>query len=128
MTLREREYVPDYDNIESPRSRALIEEVDPILLDYSRKTFPGFKGNKYKRIFRGSVGLDFDMIFEPTANVTSTNVLQGFQEANGTEELNFLTLGKITAVDVTPTTTPPTPTPTGMLLSWLLLRFHDDPL
>lgn len=128
MTLREREYVPDYDNIESPRSRALIEEVDPILLDYSRKTFPGFKGNKYKRIFRGSVGLDFDMIFEPTANVTSTNVLQGFQKANGTEELNFLTLGKITAVDVTPTTTPPTPTPTGMLLSWLLLRFHDDPL
>lgn len=128
MTLREREYVPAYDNIESPRSRALIEEVDPILLNYGKKTFPGFKGNKYKRIFRGSVGLDFDMIFEPTANVTSTNILQGFQKANGTEELNFITLGKITAVDVTPTTTPPTPTPTGMLLSWLLLRFHDDPL
>ena len=116
MTLREREYVSNYDNIDSTRSRAFIEEVNPILLDYGKKTFPGFKGNKYKRIFQGSVGLDFDMIFEPTTNVTSTNILQEFQKANGTEELNFITLGKITVVDVTPTTTPPTPTPTGMLL------------
>ena len=127
MTLRDREYVSDYGNLESPRSRALIQDVDPTLVEYGKKTFPGFKGNKYNRIFEGSVGLDFDMIFEPTTNVTSTNILQGFQKANGTDELNFITLGKITAEDVTPTTTPPTPTPTGMLLSWLLLRFHDDP-
>lgn len=100
--MTQKIYHDDYKDLNSPRSRGLIQEVTVVIVLFCRRTFPRFVGIKIKRIFRGSVGLDFDMIFEPSANSTNSTIVEKFTEANGTKELQFVVLGKATAVDNTP--------------------------
>lgn len=102
ITMTQKIYHDDYKDLNSPRSRGLIQEVTVVIVLFCRRTFPRFVGIKIKRIFRGSVGLDFDMIFEPSANSTNSTIVEKFTEANGTKELQFVVLGKATAVDNTP--------------------------
>ena len=116
ITLREKSYHPAYANLNSARSRALIQEMTYILLIFCRGTFVRFVGIKIKRIFQGSVGLDFDMIFEPSANSTNITIVEKFTEANGMSQLHFVVLGKAAAVGNTPvilSTNATTPTTTS---------------
>lgn len=102
ITLLDKSYHDDYKDLNSPRSRGLIQEMTFIIVLFCRRTFPLFVGINIKQIFKGSVGLDFDMIFEPSANSTNSTIVEKFTEANGTKELQFVVLGKATAVDNTP--------------------------
>ena len=48
------------------------------------------------------------MELEPSSNETSVSVTDEFVNANTSEELNFLELGKVTAEELQPTTLPTT--------------------
>lgn len=39
---------------------------------------------------------NFDIYFEPTANVTKTSIIQALERGNGTKDLQFEILDKIT--------------------------------
>jgi len=128
VTITERTYDSAYDDINSPRSRALIVEITAILESFCRRTFRFFVAIRIIRFFRGSVGVDFDLVFEPTSNVTNNSIVEEFQTANGTEELEFLFLGKLSAREVVPTTptvttvtTLPTATESSKLETWIIV-------
>ena len=99
LTIRERRFDNSYNNLASPRSRALIIELRFILIPFCRRAFFGCVDIRINRFFEGSVGLDFDMIFESSTNTTNATIADKFIEANSTKELQFITLGKISAVE-----------------------------
>ena len=115
VTIR-RTYDLAYDDINSQKSRALIVEITAIIVPFCRRKFRFFVAIRIIRFFPGSVGVDYDLVFEPTSNVTNNNIVEEFQTANGTKELEFLVLGKVSAREVVPTTptvTTITTLPTG---------------
>ena len=122
VTLAKRTFVDEYNDINSPSSRALIVELTVIFVPYFKRTFPLFVRIIFIRFFPGSVGVEFDMLLEPTSNTTNRTIVQELQNANRSAELQFETLGKITAREVLPdigTTPSATPTPTGTLLCFV---------
>lgn len=117
VTVRDRVYDPAYDDINSARSRALILELEVFLVPFFRRTFRFFRYIVFIRFFRGSVGVDFELGFEPQSNITNTVIEETLLEANATKEVEFLVFGNISATEVTPTTLTPitTMSPTGTL-------------
>ena len=104
VTIRSRNYDPAYNDINSQKSRALIVQITDIIVPFCRSKFPFFVAIRIIRFFPGSVGVDYDLVFEPTSNVTNNSIVKEFQTANGTKELKFLVLGKVSAREVVPTT------------------------
>ena len=120
MTLVDSTYDKDLNDLSSQKSRNLTVQITAILVPFFTRKFPTFIGIVIIRFFRGSVGVDFQVLLEPSSNVTNTAIVQELQNANGTKELEFVVLGRISATEVTPTTAPPTPT--GVLLMYFNQR------
>ena len=108
----DQDYKEDYDDINSPKSRVLITVLDSKLKPFFKKKFPDFIVINYKRFFKGSVGVDYELLFPTTSTVTNGNIVQALREGNGSSELGFLSLtGDITVTkQVVQTTAAPTAT------------------
>ena len=116
VTIISRNYDPAYDDINSQKSLILIAEITAIIVPFCKRKFRFFVAIRIIRFFPGSVGVDYDLVFEPTSNVTNNSIVEEFQTANGTKELESLVLGKVSAREVVPTTptvTTVTTLPTG---------------
>ncbi len=124
-----KEFDPAYNDITSPKSRVLILEFNNTLVPYFRILFVDFVGFVYKRFYQGSIGMEFDILFEPASNVSNTSIIKAFEDGNSTRELKLLhIIGGITVTEQLPvteiTTQSPsasTAAPTGILLLFLLL-------
>ena len=106
MTITNKVFIPAYEDIGSPRSRALILELDVILVPFCRRRFLFFRRIRYKRFFFGSLGVDYELEFDPSTNVTNATVENEFVSANTTSDLDFLEFGRISAVEAEPTILP----------------------
>ena len=106
ITVRNRDFIEDYRNLQSPTTRALIEELTVELVRFF-KGLPGdsFEGIEIISLFEGSVGVNFELSLKPSSNVTNTTVVEQLKRSNGTQALGFLELGEISAVEqIQPTT------------------------
>ena len=121
ITVRNRDFIEDYRNLQSPTTRALIEELTVELVRF----FKGLHGDSFEGIeiislFEGSVGVNFKLSLKPSSNVTNTNVVEELKRSNGTQALGFLELGEISAVEQIQPTTQMTvmtsPAPPGICL------------
>ena len=106
----DQDYKKEYDDINSNESRAFIEDLDSKLKPFFKKEFPDLIKIIYKRFFKGSVGVDYELLFPTTSTVTDGNIVQALREGNGTNDLRFLRLtGDITVTkQVVQTTAVPT--------------------
>ena len=106
ITVRNRDFIEEYRNRQSPTTRALIEELTVELVRF----FKGLHGDSFEGIeiislFEGSVGVNFELSLKPSSNVTNTTVVEQLKRSNGTQALGFLELGEISAVEqIQPTT------------------------
>ena len=121
ITVRNRDFIDDYRNLQSPKTRALIEELTADLFRFFKKLYgDSFEGIVIISLFEGSVGVNFELSLKPSSNVTNTTVVKELKRSNGSEELGFLELGEISAVEQIQPTTQMTvmilPTPSGMCL------------
>ena len=121
MTVRNRDFIEDYRNLQSPKTRALIQELTAELVRF----FTGLYGDSFEGIviislFEGSVGVNFELSLEPSSNVANTTVVEELKRGNGTQALGFLELGEISAVEQIQPTTQMTvmtsPAPPGICL------------
>ena len=122
ITVRNRDFIEEYRNLQSPTTRALIEELTVELVRF----FKGLHGDSFEGIeiislFEGSVGVNFELSLKPSSNVTNTTVVEQLKRSNGTQALGFLELGEISAVEQIPEPTTQTtvmtlPTASGMCL------------
>ena len=113
----DQEYKEEYDDINSNESLAFIADLDLKLKPFFKKKFPDLIKIIYKRFFKGSVGVDYELLFPTTSNVTDGNIVQALREGNGSSELGFLTLtGDITVTKqvVQTTAAPTTAAPTAI--------------
>ena len=122
-----------YSDINSPEFAILIVKLNGILVPYFKKTFANFLKIVFIRFFQGSVGMDFELVFQPTSNVTNTNIIQALEDGNGTEGLGFLSItGGVSVTEQLPfqMTTAPSAATGMMLLLVLILEFcfNDTPL
>ena len=117
-------FVSAYNDIFSPESRALISVVIKVLKPIFQNKLVGFVEMIIKRLFKGSIGVEFDIVFQPASNVSNTSIVQAFEEGNDTGELAPLNIkGGITVTEQVPVTdittqSPPATTAnsTGILL------------
>ena len=117
----DKEFNPSYNEISSPESRALISELNRIFVPFMKKRFDNFLEIIYKRFFRGSIGMDFDILFRPTSNVSNISIVEAFEEGNGTKELaSLIIMGGIAVTEQRPSTQTtvrsPSAGPTGISL------------
>ena len=119
----QRKFVPAYNNISSPESRALILEFKRILEHFFRRMFVFFLEIIFKTLFPGSIGMEFEILFQPASNVSNTSIVEALEEGNRTGELASLNItGGITVTEqlrVTGSTTlsaSSSAAPTGILL------------
>ena len=106
ITVRNREFIDDYRNLQSPKTRALIQELTAELVRFFKGLYgDSFEGMVIISLFEGSVGVNFELSLEPLSNVTNTTVVEELKRGNGTQALGFLELGEISAVEqIQPTT------------------------
>ena len=122
ITVRNRDFIEDYRNLQSPTTRALIEELTvELVLFFKGLHGDSFEGIEIISLFEGSVGVNFELSLKPSSNVTSTTVVEALTKGNGTQALGFLELGEISAVEQIPEPTTQTtvmtlPTASGMCL------------
>ena len=121
ITVRNREFIDDYRDLQAPKTRVLIVELTAELVRFFKGIFgDSFEGIIIISLFEGSVGVNFELSLKPSSNVTNTTVVEELQNANGTQALGFLELGEISAVEQIQPTTQGTviisPTPSGMCL------------
>ena len=121
----DKEFNPSYSEISSPESRALISELTRIFVPFLKKRFDKFLEVSYKRFFRGSIGMDFDILFQPTSNVSNVSIVEAFEEGNSTKELASLTIiGDIAITEQLPftqtTVQSPSAGPKGIPLSFVV--------
>ena len=121
ITVRNREFIDDYRDLQAPKTRVLIAELIEELVRFFKGLFgDSFEGIIIIRLFKGSVGVNFELSLKPSSNVTSTTVVEALTKGNGTQALGFLELGEISAVEQIQPTTQVTemisPTPSGMCL------------
>ena len=104
MTIVNRVFDQAYNDLESPKTRALILELNILL----RALFTRLKvrRNRYKRFFEGSLGIEYELEFDSSSNATNASIRNELIKANGTNELEFLQLGRISVVEIEPTTPP----------------------
>ena len=121
ITVRNREFIDHYRNLQAPKTRVLIVELTAELVRFFKGLYgDSFEGIVIISLFEGSVGVNFELSLEPSSNVTSTTVVEELKRGNGTDALGFLELGEISAVEQIQPTTQGTvmisPTPSGMCL------------
>ena len=106
----DQDYKEEYDDINSNESLAFIADLDSKLKPFFKTKFPDLIKIIYKRFFKGSVGVDYELLFPTTSTVTDGNIVQALREGNGTNDLRFLRLtGDITVTkQVVQTTAAPT--------------------
>ena len=106
ITVRNREFIDDYRNLQSPKTRALIQELTAELVLFFKGLYgDSFEGMVIISLFEGSVGVNFELSLEPSSNVANTTVVEELKRGNGTQALGFLELGEISAVEqIQPTT------------------------
>ena len=106
ITVRNRDFIEDYRNLQLPTTRALIQELTGKLVRFFKGQYgDSFEGIEIISLFEGSVGVNFELSLKPSSNVTNTTVVEELQNANGTQALGFLELGEISAVEqIQPTT------------------------
>ena len=106
ITVRNREFIDDYRNLQSPKTRALIQELTAELVRFFKGLYgDSFEGIGITSLFEGSVGVNFELSLEPSSNVANTTVVEELKRGNGTQALGFLELGEISAVEqIQPTT------------------------
>ena len=106
ITVRNRDFIEDYRNLQSPTTRALIEELTVELVRFFKGLYgDSFEGIVIISLFEGSVGVNFELSLEPSSHVTNTTVVEELKRGNGTQALGFLELGEISAVEqIQPTT------------------------
>ena len=98
-------FVSEYNDIFSPKSRALIFELIKVLEPFFQNKLDGFVEMIIKRLFKGSIGVEFDIVFKPASNVSNTSIVQAFVEGNDTGELAPLNItGGITVTEQVPVT------------------------
>ena len=107
----DQDYKEEYDDINSNESLAFIADLDSKLKPFFKKKFPDLIKIIYKRFFKGSVGVDYELLFPTTSPVTDGNIVQALREGNGTNDLNLTLTGDITVTkQVVQTTAAPTAT------------------
>ena len=121
ITVRNREFIDDYEDLQAPKTRVLIVQLtEELVLFFKGKFGDSFEEIKIISLFNGSVGVNFELSLKPSSNVTNATVVKELQTANGTQALGFLELGEISAVEQIQPTTQMTvmisPTPSGMCL------------
>ena len=106
ITVRNREFIEDYRNLQLPTTRALIRELTGELARFFKGRYgDSFEGIEIISLFEGSVGVNFELSLKPSSNVTNTNVVEELKRVNGTQALGLLELGEISAVEqIQPTT------------------------
>ena len=128
----DQDYKEDYDDINSQESRAFIKDLDSKLKPFFKKKFPDLIKIIYKRFFKGSVGVDYELLFPTTSTVTDGNIVQALREGNGTNDLNLTLTGDITVTkQVVQTTAAPTATKGNLqrlfifYVAFVLLPFNE---
>ena len=121
ITVRNRDFIEDYKNLQSPKTRALIQELTAELVRFFKGLYgDSFEGIVIISLFEGSVGVNFELSLKPSSNVTNTTVIEELKNGNGTQALGFLELGEISAVEQIQPTTQMTvmtsPAPPGICL------------
>ena len=121
ITVRNREFIDDYRNLQSPKTRVLIQELTVQLVRFFKGLYgDSFEGIVIISLFEGSVGVNFELSLKPSSNVTNTTVIEELKNGNGTQALGFLELGEISAVEqIQPTTqmmVMTSPAPSGICL------------
>ena len=103
ITVRNKDFIEDYRNLQLPTTRALIQELTGELVRFFKGQYgDSFEGIEIISLFEGSVGVNFELSLKPSSNVTNTTVVEELQNANGTQALGFLELGEISAVEQIP--------------------------
>lgn len=103
ITVRNRDFIEDYRNLQAPTTRALIEELTVELARFFKGQYgDSFEGIEIISLFEGSVGVNFELSLKPSSNVTNTNVVEELKRVNGTQALGLLELGEISAVEQIP--------------------------
>lgn len=82
------------------------------------KMFPEFIAISFLGFSSGSLVTNFDVTFEATSNVSSSNIIQALTTANNSRDLQFLIFEEITVMSVGNMNTP-SETPTGLF--WLFV-------
>ena len=128
----DQDYKEDYGDINSQESRAFIKDLDSKLKPFFKKKFPDLIKIIYKRFFKGSVGVDYELLFPTTSTVTDGNIVQALREGNGTNDLNLTLTGDITVTkQVVQTTAAPTATKGNLqrlfifYVAFVLLPFNE---
>lgn len=104
MTVVNRVFDQAYNDLESPKTRALILELNILLRAFFIRL--KVRRNRYKRFFEGSLGIEYELEFDSSSNATNASIRNELIKANGTNELEFLQLGRISVVEIEPTTPP----------------------
>ena len=106
ITVRNKDFIEDYRNLQLPTTRALIQELTGELVRFFKGQYgDSFEGIEIISLFEGSVGVNFELSLKPSSNVTNTNVVEELKRVNGTQALGLLELGEISAVEqIQPTT------------------------
>ena len=122
----DRTFQPIYREITSPESLALISELNRIFVPFFKKRFENFLEIIYKRFFQGSIGMDFDVLFQTTSNVSNSSIVEALEEGNGTTQLAFVVItGDITVTEQLPVTQTtvqsPSAAPTGIVLLFVIV-------
>lgn len=111
--LRNRQYISDLADLSKPNTRALILELTNIFQPFFMKMFPDFLAISFLGFSSGSLVTNFDVTFEATSNVSSSNIIQALTTANNSRDLQFLIFEEITVMSVGNMNTP-SETPTGL--------------
>ena len=120
LILRNRLYVSDYADLTKPKTRGIIAELTDIFTTFFLGKFNqvvnDFIDIKFRGFSSGSLVTNFDLTFEPTSTVSSSNIIQALQEGNATRDLQFEVLENITVARMEDTDDAATTatTPTGL--------------
>ena len=133
----DQDYKEEYDDINSNESLTFIADLDSKLQPFFKKKFPDLIKIIYKRFFKGSVGVDYELLFPTTSNVTDGKIVQALREGNGTNDLGLTLTGDITVTKqvvqttAAPTTAAPTATKGNLqrlfifYVAFVLLPFNE---
>ena len=133
----DQDYKEEYDDINSNESLTFIADLDSKLQPFFKKKFPDLIKIIYKRFFKGSVGVDYELLFPTTSTVTDGNIVQALREGNGTNDLGLTLTGDITVTKqvvqttAAPTTAAPTATKGNLqrlfifYVAFVLLPFNE---
>ena len=133
----DQDYKEEYDDINSNESLTFIADLDSKLKPFFQNKFPDLIKIIYKRFFKGSVGVDYELLFPTTSTVTDGKIVQALREGNGTNDLGLTLTGDITVTKqvvqttAAPTTAAPTATKGNLqrlfifYVAFVLLPFNE---